>query len=361
MIRSAGNPTRYRPSNFLIFMGLVFCAGGVLLGGVVLFNIGASWTERSYVPLQAQILNAEIIAGKSRQRGSYTIVTAEYAYQFNGRGHIGTQIGGEVSSKNDAIRVFNRLRAAKDTGTWVTAWVNPKRPQEAKLYRGLNWPQAVLTLPMSVFFLALGTGILTLRSPGENPAKGTLVAPDPGPYLLTAVLAIWTNLLAFPLAAVATADLVHGARAVHAVALAYLVAGFVLAALAWRLYEKRWLIGSPVLERLVEDAGAFTFRIHSEPALGLRTNADHTTFRVNVEISQVLTTKIVNKRKLQTVWKSDLSEQVIARGTASVDISVSAPEWHAMNPRDYPGQWRVTVRVLGNRFNYYLDPANRTR
>jgi len=186
-----------------------------------------------------------------------------------------------------------------------------------------------------------------------------VVAADHGPYLFTAVVALIWNLMAWPLAMVAAAEMVHGIRLVHAVALLSCSAGLILGGLAWRLYEKRWLLGFPVLERLQGGAVSFKVRIHLRPGLGVRCAQGQASHRVAVRIWQLQHERRNtgrNRHAVKALWFHDVGEIDVAHGDVAIDISANAPSWRAPSESAYPAFWEVTMRALDNEITFRLGP-----
>ncbi len=339
--------------------GLAFGAFGLFAAGVVLAQSWSWWTARSYVPVPAQVLKTEL--NTSRSKGSTTYrAAAEYAYRFQGRQYVATNTGGGSGSDNIGSfheDMYKRLAAARDARSTVTAWVDPGQPQDATLSREFRWEMIMFLFPFSAVFTAIGIAAFTVPAAGfRRPARGRLIAADHGSYLFTPVLALWWNVLALPLAMVAFAEMLHGLRAVHAVAFIFFAAGLALAARAWRLYERRWLLGSPVLEWLDYSKGRFKARIHFNPVLGARLPAGPVSYPVAVAVSQMEETQHGTKRKVSAVWSEHLGDNDVARGAATIDIGGRAPALRGADDPMEKAYWEVTLRALENKVVFRFKP-----
>lgn len=341
-----------------MLIGTVFGGAGLVAAFFLLSLPWTWWEVRSYVPVEARLLKVTLEGSRSRGKSAMTFVRAEYSFQYRGQKHTSTIIGGDA--QRDGSATYSRLRPNYESGTEVTAWVNPKDPQQSVLNREFFWLEALLKLLFSVTFIALGAAAFTLRATSMTvPANGTLVAVDHGPYLFTAVVALFFNLMTLPLALVAVAEMVHGIRLVHAVALLSCAAGFALAGLAWRLYEKRWLLGFPVLERLQGGAVSFKVRIHFHPGLGVRCAQGQASYRVAIAIRQLQHEKRNTSSKRHSVkvlWFHDVGEIDVEHGEAAIDVSANAPSWRAPSESAYPAFWEVTMCALDNKVTFRLGP-----
>jgi hypothetical protein len=167
---------------------------GVLLFGLVFFAIGVSaayflvlpdlrdWrAAQAYVPAPAKLLSVELQRHHGSKSTTYK-VRAAYRYDYRGQQFTGTRVA--ISDSADNIgdyhqRLYSRLRAVKQRGGDVTAWVNPANPREALLARDMRWG---LFAFKSLFFALFGlfgggVAIYALRAP----AVAAAVSPQPIP------------------------------------------------------------------------------------------------------------------------------------------------------------------------------------
>jgi len=124
--------------------------------------------------------------------GTVFAVQARYRYEWAGRAYESTRIGLPGSAGSDNIDDWHhawdsRLRAARDGGPPVTAWVDPQHPERAVLDPHLRWRKLLFMLPFALLFPLMAAGalyagwkLMTHRAPA------TLRADDgvaPGPAL----------------------------------------------------------------------------------------------------------------------------------------------------------------------------------
>lgn len=113
-------------------------------------------------------------------------VQARYRYEWAGRPHESTRVGLPGSAGSDNIDAWHhdwdaRLRAARDGGPPVTAWVDPQHPERAVLDPKLRWRKLLFMLPFAVLFPLVALGavyaawkIVTPAGPAEPDAAGLM-------------------------------------------------------------------------------------------------------------------------------------------------------------------------------------------
>lgn len=250
------------------------------------------------------------------------------------------------------MHTYDRLRAAQDVGARVTLWVDPAQPGDAIFIRDFPWRRAAIYFVLYCVFFAVGLAALTGRSSAHiRPADGPLAGADHGAWLFVAIFAAGWNLMAWPLAAIALAE-----AGGNLLPLFLCAAGLALAGLAWRLYEKRWLLGFPLLERLEGGSSRFRARIHFRPGLGLRCEPGQAAYRVGIAVRQVLYYDTNNRRAAETVWHKDLGEVDVARGAGSMDIEGDSVAWNTLDDNAFPAYWEVTLRALDNTVHFRVAP-----
>ena len=347
-------------------MGLGFGVAGVVIAGMVLMQAWSWWAARSYVPVQAMVQDVELnlhdANGRTRSGASGTsyITTATYSYEFAGRPY--TMIEKNPRGGGDNIGTVQRTRffslaAAREARTTVTAWVDPNQPQTATLSREFRWGVILIYLALSLMATALALACFIVP-PFKAPAaaRGTLIAADHGNYLFVSGLALWWNSIAMVLALVAMADTVHGVRLVHLVAFALFVPGIALAAKAWRLYEARWLLGSPVLAWLDHSSGRFKACIQLHPALGVRLPSGSPSYPVGIVVNQLEEVRTLGHSGFRAVWSADLGQMDVPHGASTIDIESLAPALRGASDPTASACWQVTVHALGSSAVFHLKP-----
>ncbi len=339
--------------------GAALSAVGVVVAVMVLSQCWSWWSAQSWVPVPAKVLHTAL-EERWRKKSAVYRVTAEFSYRYGGRRYTSTDTGGGNGLDNLGTfhrTMHSRLELARDADSTVTAWVNPAQPEQARLSRTFRWELALILFPFSAIFTAMGIAICTVPMRSLRvPANGRHIAAEPGAYLFTGVLATWWLAIAFPLAAVAVAHMVHEATLVHALVIAFFGAGLLLVAKTWRLYEQRWLLGAPFLERLDDGTGRFALRLHFQPALGHRTSGALVSHRIRIELQQVEDEKRGRKDIMSTVWCKDLGEIDLAHGATSFDIIPGAPAWRRPTVVSSPAFWEVTLHALGQKTVFRLAP-----
>lgn len=156
--QSAG---RFGALAFCLLFALGFGAGGIFGGVLPLAEIvRTAWASRSWQPLPATVLEVELETGG---KGT-AAVHARYRYVVDGKpyesGRIGTGRGGMDNIGTWQHDWFRQLKAARDAGRPVTAWVDPARPWRAVLDRSVRWSMVAFHMPFALVFTGVGLAAL---------------------------------------------------------------------------------------------------------------------------------------------------------------------------------------------------------
>jgi hypothetical protein len=144
----------------------LFALPFALCGLAVLYLAGSavwSWQQmRSWEPVPAEILSVELESHDGDDSTTYR-VAARYRYSFGGRSYVGERVA--ISRFADNIGDFHhdlhaRLRDAQVRGEPVTAYVNPRHPDQAVLNRELRWMLALLMTAFGLVFAGVGLGLM---------------------------------------------------------------------------------------------------------------------------------------------------------------------------------------------------------
>ncbi|MEM6704542.1 MAG: DUF3592 domain-containing protein [Acidobacteriota bacterium] len=146
----------------LALFALPFAAAGVVCLYLALAHLVGWWSARSWIPTPVRLESVNLESSTSDGSTTYR-VTASYRYTFEGLDIVGSRVG--LSGISDNIGSFHEdaydeLRAAKaKDGTW-TAFVNPKDPSQALLYREARWGLVGFWGIFIVLFGGVGFGLL---------------------------------------------------------------------------------------------------------------------------------------------------------------------------------------------------------
>jgi len=259
----------------LMLFALPFAAGGV--GGLSWAGLTLlDWHEASrWVPVSAAIENVDLEEHRGDDSTTYE-TKATYRYEYAGRRYSGTRVA--IDSGADNIGSFQHglyreLKAARERGTPVTAYVDPADPSRAVLNRELRAGPLAIKGVFGLVFSFVGFGLLfgarhagkkmaaeeALRTqfPDEpwrwRPewANGRIAASSrASTYVVIAFAGLW-NLISLPLSFQIPAEIASG-NTLAAVGLLFPLVGAGLAAWAVRawLQLKRFKVATLTLQRM---------------------------------------------------------------------------------------------------------------
>lgn len=146
----------------------VFFFAGLVPGFLALLNVYHVYETRNWVATPAAIISTELQTSRGDDSDTYLAI-AEYHYQFNGRQYTGHRVGFGKSSDNigsfhqDAYRELSRYKNRHQS---FTAWVNPKKPGEAVLYKKIRWLLFAFQMLFMLVFSGAGAGLYYLGKQG---------------------------------------------------------------------------------------------------------------------------------------------------------------------------------------------------
>ncbi len=146
---------------FSAVFAVAFGAGGYVVGLKPLARtLWAAWEVRSWHPLQAEVLGAEL-KRHSDSDGTTYHVQARYRYEFAGRQYEGTRIGLDPQGSADNIsdwhqRWHGQLQSAQARGARITIMVDPRDPSQSLIDPSIRWPLQVFRLPFALVFTGVG-------------------------------------------------------------------------------------------------------------------------------------------------------------------------------------------------------------
>lgn len=151
-----------------MIVGLIFLFGAI---GWPLYD---GWRMRSWQPVHAHLVEAELLTRTSRGGPTYG-VHASYRYEFDGVQHTGRRAA--IMSGTDNVTNFNlelgrRLEQILESGGRVTAYVNPERPQEAVLDRSVRGAVLGFRALFAVGFGGAGLGLMVWSMRMYRSARG---------------------------------------------------------------------------------------------------------------------------------------------------------------------------------------------
>ena len=158
---AAKGASRFGALAFCLLFALGFGAGGIFGGVLPLAETArTAWASRSWQPLPASILEVDFETG----RKGTGAVHARYRYVVDGKPYesdrIGTGRGGMDNIGTWQRDWFRQLKAARDAGRPVTAWVDPARPWRAVLDRSVRWSMVAFHMPFALVFTGVGLAAL---------------------------------------------------------------------------------------------------------------------------------------------------------------------------------------------------------
>jgi hypothetical protein len=143
-------------------IGLVLLAGGLAAGYFFALQDLRDWVAaRAHVPVPAEIMQVDL--EKSKSKGAFatyptTKVTARYRYQYNGRTYNSSRVSFHTSHENIGYsrHLYERLDKAWQNGEPVTAWVDPRDPQQSLLDREMRWIFFAFKSVITLLLITLG-------------------------------------------------------------------------------------------------------------------------------------------------------------------------------------------------------------
>jgi len=201
-----------------LLIAALFAIGFGWVGKIALGSLTGmlhtAWAARSWQPVPVEVLESRLRTSSDSDGATYA-VQARYRYTWAGRSYESTRIGLDTDRGSDNIDGWHhawaeRLRAAREGGSPLTAWVDPLHPEHAVLDRQLRWRKLLFMLPFALLFPLVSIGACYAAWAGfkrSAPADGPVVtAPRHVPQ--HHVLARWLMAIFFCVMAAAVVGLV---------------------------------------------------------------------------------------------------------------------------------------------------------
>ncbi|MFN7856511.1 MAG: DUF3592 domain-containing protein [Acidovorax sp.] len=150
-----------------------------------------AWEARSWQPVSAEVLAAQLKQHSTTRGGATYQVQARYRYHFAGKAYEGSRIGLDGAGQSDNVDDWHRqwvarLQDARARGQGITVWVNPGDPSQVLVDRTIRWPLLIFRLPFALVFtgvglVAAGFFVYTLRGLARGAPRGEPGGDSPGP------------------------------------------------------------------------------------------------------------------------------------------------------------------------------------
>lgn len=358
----------------LMLFALPFAAVGV---GAFVWSASTflDWREAAgWAPVSAEVVAVELEEHEDDEGDTTYETTATYRYDYRGTRYEGTRVAIDTGSDNIGDfqrRLYYDLRAAHESRTPVTAYVDPDEPSTAVLNRELRPGLFAMKGVFAIVFGTVGFGLLfgarhaAKKTATEDKLRRRFPAEPwrwraewangriPGStrtaaYFAIGFAVIW-NLISLPSALIVPAEIAAGNTAA-AVALLFPLIGVGLAAWAIRLWLqlKRFKVATLVLKRMPVALGgrlSGTIRVEAEVPVA----AD---FGLELECIEMQTRGTGKSRRTeekllwQKRWRVPRHQCQIGSFTAiPVDIAV---------PRDQPA---ATIEDSDDKIVWRLEVA----
>ena len=159
----------------LSLFGLPFLIGGIFLSGIYFRGYSQWWQARSWEEVPCWIESTKLESHQGDDSTTYKAV-ATYRYEFKGHLYHGDRVTlvegadnvGEFQQKTHrelARYVVGKAKGLEDLGSEgkrkpFRCYVNPDKPDEAVLYRGLRWQIQAFMAAFALTFPAVGAGLV---------------------------------------------------------------------------------------------------------------------------------------------------------------------------------------------------------
>jgi hypothetical protein len=154
---------------WLVLLSVPFTAVGVFFFVWMAGNLADHWRMQSWPEVPAKIAQAGLKAhvsvdSKTGRRTETYQATATYTYQYQGRQYSATRVGLDDSGDNIGSYqhdIHRELSERQQSSRPFRCYVNPERPSEAILYRGLRWQMVLFKQLFVLVFSAAGFGMMS--------------------------------------------------------------------------------------------------------------------------------------------------------------------------------------------------------
>jgi hypothetical protein len=176
--RNRGTYSPRSTAGCLVLFALPFGAIGITMSGCAGRIVAEHRAVQSWVETPATITKAELKVSKDDEGTSYEAI-AEYAYAFGGQNYTGTRVS-VGNGGGPQRRYYNELQRHLDQKRPFRAYVNPRNPTQAILYRDLPADTLAMHTLFGVLFGSVGLGLVIGGLIGYRQEQRNR-APDPPP------------------------------------------------------------------------------------------------------------------------------------------------------------------------------------
>jgi hypothetical protein len=180
MDRSISQGARRGRNNWgclVIFGGIFIVAGLAAFVLLTVPTLGRALDSRTWDETPCVILSSQVTTSRGNKGDTYGVAVS-YRYEYGGQPYTGDRyrlIAVSSSGRAAKQRVVNQLAP----GTTTVCYVDPDRPQESVLDRGIGWEMLLVLLPLVgalVGLIIMGVGLRLRRRAGEL-VQGQAIAP----------------------------------------------------------------------------------------------------------------------------------------------------------------------------------------
>jgi hypothetical protein len=146
---------------FIALFGLPFFAVGIWACYSITTDIYDWQRMKSWEPVQAKVIDAELVENHDSDGGTTYKAKATYEYYFMGEQRRGSRVA--ISESSDNIGHFNedlarKLEGAK--GKTIEAYANPAKPEESIINRDIRWGMVGFKAVFLFAFGGVGLGMM---------------------------------------------------------------------------------------------------------------------------------------------------------------------------------------------------------
>lgn len=251
-----------------ILFSMPFAVAGLVVIGMVLYQIGFAWSAQHWVEYPAVIRSVTLNESAGSRGGRTFSVRATYEYQVGGQTYTGNRVSLLDSSDNIGDfhqRVYGELKSYSVSGKPFRCFVNPSKPTACILYRDLRWGLLAFMGGLGSAFSGIGLGIMAYWYRRRRRAHAAIELserypdepwmwepfPDAGHYrplphwIVSVVLCVAVNGLGWGLIALVRERLWR--EPVLGLLLLIPIFGLFTVGPAWRAIRRRWEFGTPEL------------------------------------------------------------------------------------------------------------------
>jgi hypothetical protein len=371
---------KFAATLFALLFAILFPIGGTFGGIVPVYKqLSGWWQARSFVPIQAAVINATLQT--HRDEGTTYQSIAQFKYRYDGRDYVSSTIGfGGGGSDNIGSYqqdIYQKLKKARDFAMPVELWVNPNQPGQAVYDRSIRWQLLIFSIPFAVLFPLVGIGAwwaIWRIWRGSNETKifendavmfkgaGSVeIQGNAGGWIGLALAALFWNVLSWPLTIFPIIAAIQNHKWVALLLLLFPLVGIGLAIAAIRVWRAQRRIGKPVLilkQSAVPGHDPLQAAIRFEPALGERLNSSILSIPVSITIQCVDEDTRGEDTTSKVLWDSRVMQATIMRGTHTLDFQAELPAKMPAStiPRTQSVRiyWQVVLEACGGQIKFEI-------